>query len=166
MPEKYKSKQLMKPTENKPDEIPESKDQSKLALITIGLMCIIGIIAAIIFRPGPTITMTVEMPEPPPIQNSVRRVEDSTFVIYTMKDDSVALFITDTLLFTTLSAAFADTALVNKMTEDIVLIKRVPDSDHKTLNNALDKVNGYGLDYTMKRYYEGELDTLKKRYTP
>jgi hypothetical protein len=156
----------MKPTENQPDEIPESKDQSKLALVTIGLMCIIGVIVAVVSRPGPTFTMYVEMPEPPPIQNSVSRVEDSTFVIYTLKNDSVALFTMDALLFTTLSAAFADTALVSKMEEDIVLIKRAPGSDQKTLTNVVDKVNENGLEYSMKRYYEGELDTLKKSYLP
>jgi hypothetical protein len=75
----------MKPTENKPDQIPESKDQSKLALITIVLICIIGVIVAVVSRPGPAIKMTVEMPEPPPIQNSVSPVEDSSFVIYTLK---------------------------------------------------------------------------------
>jgi hypothetical protein len=70
----------------------------------------------------------------------------------------------DALLFTTLSAAFADTALVSKMAEDIVLIKRAPGSDQKTLTNVVDKVNENGLEYSMKRYYEGELDTLRKQH--
>jgi hypothetical protein len=60
---------------------------------------------------------------------------------------------------------FGDTALVSKMEEDVVLIKQAPDSDQKTLTNVLQKMNEYGLDYTMKRYFEGELDTLRKQHS-
>jgi hypothetical protein len=130
----------MKDTEDDLDEIEESQDQSKLALL-IGVMCIIGLAIGIYFKPGAKPTITIEMPEPPPIQKDENAVADTAYVIYTLQNDSILLYIQDTLLFTTLSPVFSDTSLINEIRNEIVLIKETLPSDHKTMMHAIENSN-------------------------
>jgi hypothetical protein len=155
----------MKTTEDNFDEPEEAEDQSKLALTLIGVMCIIGLAIGIYFKPGARQTMTIEMPETPAIQKDVSLIADSVYVIYTLKNDSIALHTKDTLLFTTLAAIFADTSFLKEMRNEIVLIKQTNHSDHTTLIHTLENSNLHGLRrFVVSSYQEGELDTLSKRY--